>query len=357
MTFFSIISSLIFSLWLASVGTWQNLIVAESVVTDNAASVINSNWPISIEDTTNVSFASLLDALKGLATSTVATTTTEEIAVATSSLAIESATALDEAIVNIYCTQQTDDYKKTISGSGFFISERGVILTNAHVGQFVLLEGAEKAGKVDCYIRAGKEAEAALEVDLLYISPSWLVKNASLIAEAEPKGNGESDFALLYVTGARDGYSLPDKFAYLPPSAAPMSSKMKKSTVILVGYPANGATSNNRVIATTTITDIYTFETGYADIFSLSSSILGHQGVSGGPVIDNLGRAIGVITTKDAGTTILNAITISHIDRSLTKETGMDLASTIQGDLGTRASTFNDKISPILQEILAKNLR
>ena len=52
------------------------------------------------------------------------------------------ATAL-EALVNIYCTYKTEKYIKTTTGTGFFIDTDGVILTNAHVAQFLLLEGLE----------------------------------------------------------------------------------------------------------------------------------------------------------------------------------------------------------------------
>src|SRR5690606_33558616 len=113
---------------------------------------------------------------------------------------------------------------------------------------------------------------------------------------------------------------------------------------------------SRRVVATTTMTELFTFGGGYADIFSLAPSIVGHQGASGGPVIDHLGRAIGVITTKDGGTTILNAITLAHIDRSIKEETGFDLISLLQGDLSRKAARFNETVSPILQRILAEYL-
>src|SRR5690606_29227881 len=128
------------------------------------------------------------------------------------------------------------------------------------------------------------------------------------------------------------------------------------STVIVVGYPTGDSYTGNRVMATTTITNLYTFDSGYADIMSLSSSTLGYKGASGGPVIDYLGRVIGVITTKDSGTTILNAITTSHINRVLEKETGFDLISTLQGNLPHKAQLFNETVSPILQALLKKNL-
>ena len=120
-----------------------------------------------------------------------------------------------------------------------------------------------------------------------------------------------------------------------------------------MGYPKQEDRSAPQITATTTITDLYTFGSGYADIFSLASSTLGHQGASGGPVVDQYGRAIGVITTKDSGTTVLNAITTAHIDRRLLSEVGFDLTSYSQGNIDYKATMFNETISPILQEILA----
>lgn len=264
---------------------------------------------------------------------------------------------LSDAIVNIYCTQTTREYRRSVSGTGFFISDRGVILTNAHVAQFLLLQNAPDLGQVECAAATGTDGGQEFSLALLYISPSWLIKHASMIDSSTPRGTGENDFALLYVNGTTDSSTLPARFSYLPPATNAMSKDAQGNTVILVGYPSHNDSAADRVIATTTITHLYTFGGGYADIFTLDSSPLGHQGASGGPVIDHLGRAIGVIATKDEGTTILNAITVAHIDRSIKSETGFDLASYIQGDLNYKARLFNETVSPILQELLAGYLR
>jgi len=278
---------------------------------------------------------------------------TEEV----SAIAVDdSEPDLAEAIVNIYCTTKTSDYRKIISGTGFFISDRGVVLTNAHVGQFLLLEKYTDGSETNCEIKTGESAAAAYEVDLLYISPTWLIEHADLISDPAPRGTGENDFALLYVTGTVNDEPLPNRFPYLPPSTIPLSTNYQNENVILVGYPQSTTSSGMRIISTTTITDLYTFDSGYADIITLASSSLGHKGASGGPVINHLGNAIGVITTKDSGSTILNAITLSHIDRALKSETGFDLHTTLQGNLAFRALVFNETVSPILQKLLTNNL-
>jgi S1-C subfamily serine protease len=262
-------------------------------------------------------------------------------------------TDIRETTVKIECVQKADGYKRIVTGTGFIINPYGVILTNAHVAQFLLLKNAPNLGETTCQATIGSAAEPIFDIGLLYISPSWLLEHASLIGSTAPKGTGESDFALVYITGKAGGLVVDQDFSYLPSATNPLSKSNKDKTVTIVGYPKQADKSASQLIATTTITDLYTFGSGYADIFSLASSSLGHQGASGGPVVDEYGRAIGVITTKDAGTTVLNAITTAHIDRRLLSETGFDLTSYSTGNIDYKAQLFNETISPILQEILA----
>ncbi len=301
-----------------------------------------------------------LDKVLGEATATIdseSTSTPEEAEESEETQDVPS-TTIDPTLasVKIRCLQTTDKYKRLASGTGFLINSKGVIMTNAHVAQFLLLKNAKDAGKTECAATISKDDETSYSLGLLYISPSWLLKHASLIGSVTPKGTGESDFALAYITGRRDGQPATSVFPFLPPATSPLSKSVKGKEVTIVGYPRLEDKTTPQTIATTTITDIYTFGSGYADIFSLASSTLGHQGASGGPVIDEYGRAIGILTTKDPGTTILNAITMAHVDRGLQSEIGFDLASYLQGNLDYKAEIFNKTVSPILQEILAQNL-
>lgn len=230
-------------------------------------------------------------------------------------------------------------------------------MTNAHVAQFLLLKGAKGQGTMECSASTGLTDALVYDIELLYISPTWLLENASLISENNPKGSGESDFALLYVTGQNNGEEVSKDFAYLPPATSPLPKSFEGETVILVGYPKNNAEGKStRTTATTTVKSLYTFGSGDPDIISLNESPLGYNGASGGPVIDRLGRSIGVITTKASGSTVLHAISMSHIDQSMKTEAGIDLTSVLHSDLKTRADLFNEIISPILQEMLAENL-
>lgn len=335
------------------------------VRSDNAAIVVNSR-NLSQDTKESVGFTSFEEIINtSLLNVKDATSTKSELiniesnaSLRTKEVITESSPPpenLGESIVNIVCLQVTDKYKRRISGTGFFISSRGVILTNAHLGQFLLLVGLEDFGKTTCSATTGKDNAPTYNVKLLYISPTWLIEHANLITDPSPRGTGENDFALLFVQQKDNQEEVTGNFPHLPPHTGQLTNNLKDDTVILVGYPKeDGAKIGKRTVATTTVTNLYTFGSGFADIMSLDSSPLGYTGASGGPVIDHTVRSIAVITTKESGTTILNAITIEHIDRSIKEETGNDLITTLQGNLDHRATIFNETISPILQQILIK---
>ena len=86
--------------------------------------------------------------------------------------------AVSDALVNIYCQYKTDTYIRTTTGTGFFINSKGVIITNAHVAQFLLLEdNADAQDKIECVIRSGNPASPKYIAELLYISPIWIFNN------------------------------------------------------------------------------------------------------------------------------------------------------------------------------------
>lgn len=269
------------------------------------------------------------------------------------------ATALD-ALVNIFCSYQTDEYTKTTTGTGFFIDTDGIILTNAHVAQFLLLEGL--VGEAQCIIRTGNPAVASYEADLLYISPAWIRDNAALINAAAPKGTGERDYALLYVTSGLDNKPMPSKFAALPFAQEPLTLDSVEADVFATGYPAESMLENgvdSPLIpkqATTTIGELMTFGSNLVDIFSIRGTAIGEHGSSGGPVVDVHGDAIGIISTKGDDTAFgegsLRALSLSYIDRTIKQETGFSLRQNLGGNLPYRAKLFKETIVPFLQSAL-----
>lgn len=271
------------------------------------------------------------------------------------------------ALVNIFCTSTTRSHIRTTTGTGFFIHSKGVILTNAHVAQHLLLTKTDTLGKTECIVRTGNPASPQYEADILYISPTWIVDNASFISETSPTGTGERDYALLYVTNSVDGSDLPEAFPALATDTALIPKTITGATVYATGYPAESLIkdgANTNLIpkqASIIVTDLFTFGTNYADVMALSGSSVGEHGASGGPVTTPETTAIGMITTKGDdiadGTGSLRAITISYIDRTIQEETGFTLANTISGDLSYRAQIFTDTMVPFLTDIIEEENR
>lgn len=270
------------------------------------------------------------------------------------------------ALVNILCTSNTKSHIRTTTGTGFFIHSDGVILTNAHVAQYLLLTYTD-ASDTKCVIQTGSPAAPQYEVDILYLSPNWLVNNADSINSINPTGTGEQDFALLYVTKSVDNSPLPEVFSALPIDTKLLPKSIINSTVYATGYPTealilNGLDTN--LIpkqASTNITELFTLGTNYADVISLSGSTLGKHGSSGGPVTTADNRVIGMITTKGNdlvdGNGSLRAITLSYVDRSIKAETGFPLENIISGDLALKAEVFTQVMVPFLNELIqTKNL-
>jgi len=266
------------------------------------------------------------------------------------------------ALVNIYCTFISKDTIRTTTGSGFFIHSSGVVLTNAHVAQYLLLGETDYLGDAECLIRTGDPANPEYKADLLYISPAWIAKNTTMINDPHPSGTGERDYALLFVTESVTDKALPDNFPALNVFTEPLPITIKNSVVEVTGYPALKTNPENfanliyPLSATSSITNLYTFGSNFADVISLSGSQVGYGGSSGGPVTEGQSEVIAMITTKGDDTVdgegSLRAITISHINRTIEEETGLTLEQNMRGNLKERTKILAGILTPFMISVL-----
>jgi hypothetical protein len=263
------------------------------------------------------------------------------------------------AVVNIACVAPNSD--SPISGSGVIIDPRGVILTNAHVGQYVLLQDSGQI-TLSCTIRTGSPAVDTWHVEVLYISSRWMTVHGKDILQAHQVGTGENDYALLRITGTTNGTPLPASFPSLGINANFLAVS-KDQSVEVASYPAGflggiEAYANMSLISTvTTIKELFTFSEAHtADLISLGGIIVAQSGSSGGAVVDQWKNLIAIIATSSTADATdgrdLRAITLFHINQSIMEETGLDLATYLSGSLDTREAAFKKDYRPADLKIL-----
>jgi len=310
------------------------------------------------------SFSKLSSAYQAIPNILLQNAAFQNASIVESSSAFTSASPI-EALVNIFCTYTTDEYARSTTGTGYFIDRDGIVLTNAHVAQFLLLEGIE--GSTECFIRTGNPAVATYKADLLYISPAWVQKHAKLIMEESPQGTGERDYALLYIHSGINNKPMPKHFPSLSIDTELMRTTDIDKSVIAAGYPAQtifaqGGADSDLIPrqATTSIVELMTFGSNYADLFTIAGSDIGEQGSSGGPIVDTDGNAVGIISTRGDDVTFgegsLRALTLSYIDRTITEETGFNLPRNLSGDLPYRSKIFKETLVPFLRGMLEREL-
>ena len=264
-------------------------------------------------------------------------------------------TSARSALVNILCAPQGGSLLP-VSGSGVIIDPRGIILTNAHVAQYVLLSESPSVD-LSCEIRDGSPAKAQWKAVVLYIPPVWVDQHASEILDQHPAGTGEHDYAFLYIVGSVDGTPLPSQFPYVSPETREAIA-FPGDQVLVASYPAEfigGAAAEYDLYAVSSVTTIkqfLTFASGTPDLLSLGGIIEAQSGSSGGAVVNAWNRLVGIIATTSTGTTTadrdLRAVALSYINADLAKQSGQDLNSLLSGDPISETLNFNNTLANTL---------
>jgi hypothetical protein len=102
----------------------------------------------------------------------------------------------------------------------------------------------------------------------------------------------------------------------------------------------------------TTIKKLLTFIQQTVDLISLGGIIQAQGGSSGGAVVNEWNRLIGLIVTTSPGETTgerdLRALTLSYIDRDMAVQTGQNLTAFLGSDVTSATMAFNEKVVPNL---------
>ncbi|MBI4118045.1 MAG: trypsin-like peptidase domain-containing protein [Parcubacteria group bacterium] len=275
------------------------------------------------------------------------------------------------AVVNVFCLSQSGGLFEPLSGSGVLIDPRGIILTNAHVGQYFLLRdylGIKDF--IDCIIRTGSPAHPTYRAELVYLSPSWVERSAQKLSQDDNRGTGKDDYAFLRITGRiLEEDALPSSVPTLTP-AIKNDADLKGLPVLVASYPAGflGGTTINRdlwgISSVTTVLGVYTFretEPYTPDIFGIAGTVGAQEGSSGGAVVSlEDGTLVGLITARTEGETTsereLRAITLFHIDESLQASIGLTLKAFLEKDMVEIQHVFDEHDAPRLKKLLEDSL-
>lgn len=251
--------------------------------------------------------------------------------------------SLRSALVNIICYAPAGSPFHSISGSGIIIDPKGIILTNAHIAQYLLL--ADK--NVSCKVRTGSPAADQYAATLLYLPPVWVNTNAKLLTSPNPTGTGEYDFALLGITTSLTQAPLPASFSSLPLATAAL---VVGAPVVIGSYGAQFLDYSQiqsdlfPTIVFGSVKAIYTFATNSIDVFALGGSAAAQEGSSGGGVVNAFGQLAGTITTSttegSTDTRELDAISASYIRAEYARETGGSIDDLLATPVSSSAANF-----------------
>lgn len=216
---------------------------------------------------------------------------------------------LDTAIVQIVCKVGENLY---VSGSGVVVSDKGVVLTNAHV--------VEKGR--DCSVKTGNPAVISGKAEARFIG-----NTENLIMDTKiPK----EDFALMKITERTAGsmFAEPFKYLRLSYSHVPQSGDGFYLAAYASEFAGGGipSGSQNLVFTIARVLDLYAVDGSGIDVAELEGNISTQEGASGSPVISPVdGSVIGLVFGQNKGEGGVNttnqrtefAFLISYIDRVL----------------------------------------
>jgi len=194
-------------------------------------------------------------------------------------------------------SERVDMVKKpeSTSGTGFFITHNGVLLTNHHLAK-------------DCQI--------------LMVTDRKRQSSVARVHAIDPI----NDLALLKVDREVDVIAL---FRALP-------NIRQGDDVIVFGFPLGGAIASGGALTKGTVTALSGLGAD-TRVFQMSAQV--HPGNSGGPVFDTNGSVVGVVVSK------LNALMVAKITGDIPQNVNFAIKSNVvRGFLEANEISYNEKV-------------
>jgi S1-C subfamily serine protease len=260
------------------------------------------------------------------------------------------------ALVNITCSSGHPNVGK-MTGSGVIVDPKGIIVTNAHVAQYFLIEA--QSNNTDCFIRTGSPAQPAYDAELIFISPQWLARHALTFNQAFKAINGDYDYAFLGITGSKSEKSLPNSFPYIPFSGI---ETHVGEQIVAAGYAAEILTESqieNFLYPTLTFGLVGTtssFLGTHADIIELRGTAAAQGGSSGGGIVSADEKLLGMITLGSTQRAMekrsFTAISTDYIQRMYEQESGKTVDTLFDTDPKSSIMAFRWRIPELARPLL-----
>jgi hypothetical protein len=267
---------------------------------------------------------------------------------------------LENILVNIICTEKKGNYVTANTGSGVIVSPGGVVITNAHVGQYFLLD--KELNDYSCALYQENIPTYGYVAELIYISPDWIKENKDVIRSKNPRGTGENDYAFLHITkNTNPALPKPKNFQYANLNTSYNAEIGQKIDV--AGFPGAPASilDLERTVGLKTdssnIKDIFTFGQNNADVISTGVTKVAARGASGGGVFKNNDLIALIVTTGGSeNKSYINAITTNYINRDLKNDFNKSIFDLINSDLEKESDSFWKDYGKSLAEIILAEL-
>ncbi len=260
----------------------------------------------------------------------------------------------EDVVVNIVCVNRSNNAISILTGSGVVVSPSGIILTNSHVANAFLFNEKNKSSFKDCTVRRENIPTYGFNAELVYLPEDWLKENLHFFNEADPRGSGENDYALLAITSNTNPVlSLPDSFEYVD-LVTSENSINKNLDIVVAAYPGLNSgvfsiDSNARFKkADSYIDDLITFKKSTIDVVATGPNPVAKRGSSGGGVfLQN--KLLGIVSTTDVSDKgmFINAITMPYIIRDFGEDKKTSFQDFIRSDKNTLISNFKKEESSL----------